>query len=285
MEQMDREGNARDQLVSKSGRGRAADIFVLCFLPWINFSLVASLIAFVSDDVSVIAWVAAALCALVALLLIAIGTRQKRPSHLALGVLVLVAVGMGVPTGLLVQSDYMSKYWSMGNGATYVDVDAAEPALSYADATSIVFSDRALVNIDRTLGYMRAGTVFCVAPVMTSSQNSTPQFWAVGTDCCEQRGKFTCGDAAEDKAHSGIVFRKSRSAWDHYRTAVRMAEATYEMEPQPASLFVEWTTSASDFTDSLFVDAVSVVAIASLLHFLASLAAAIMLSRYLPPKK
>jgi len=281
---MDVENPSKQPLV-KSVRSRPVDVVVLCFLPWLNFTLVASLLAFAYEDILPVSWAASAMCAMLALLLIAVGTSQKRPNHLALGFLVLVAIGAGVPTGLLAQNDYMSKYWLMGNGATYKEVDPAGPSMSYGDATSIVYSKRASLNLDHTLGYMRAGTVYCVAPVMTSSQNSTPQHWAVGKDCCHSRGKFACGDAADEGAHSGIVFQKTRSDWEHYRTAVRMAESTYELPPQPASLFVEWTTSASDYTDGLLLAAVGIVAGASCLHFLASMCASIVLSRNLPPKK
>jgi hypothetical protein len=249
------------------------------------FTLVISMFAFAYDSLAALVWVLSALCFLLAVLLLALGIGRKRPSQATLGFLCLAAVTMGIPLGLYVYGAYMLDYWRLGSGATYEEVTPSEPAMLHGDASMIDFSKGAFVDGVRSVGSMKSGTVYCVAPITTASQTAVSQNWAVGKNCCDQRGKFACGSVSDDTARSGIVVPKSHSDWEHYRTAVRMAEASYELEAQPASFFVEWTAHAASYRDALLVEACAVVGGACAVHLLTSLGASIVAARALAARK
>merc|ERR1719188_947092 len=112
-------------------------------------------------------------------------------------------------------------------------VSPLAPSASYADASVIEFESGAFVDAQHSLGYMRLGEVYCVAPIVgpaTSWESATPQYWAVGRNCCGQRGSFDCGDLSETSARSGVVISPEGSAASNYETAVRMAVSTYALK-------------------------------------------------------
>lgn len=276
---MYKEHTPDDQPLTAKKRGRPVDAVIRCFVPFLNFTLVASLYAFAYEDFAPIVWLLVSSCFLLSFLLIAVGFRQRRPTAVALGFLCMAACAIGMPVGMIIGDEYMATYWRLDKGASYSGMDPSEPADSHGDAVTIKFANSTSVDVDKSLGYMRAGEVYCVAPVISPDMKTVPQTWAVGKNCCDQTGKFTCGEVLDEKASSGIVFGKKRSDWQYYRSAVRMAEATYELAPQPATIFVEWTRSIPDYKDGILVDAIALIAAASTVHLLASLCAAVVLNR------
>eukprot|EP00971_Amphidinium_carterae_P343899 6483951-Amphidinium_carterae.1 len=65
------------------------------------------------------------------------------------------------------------------------------------------------LDIEHAVGY-HAGSYYCVAPVVSSSGAShTIEYMAAGIDCCEQRGTFTCDQAADSSVRSGLAYLDS----------------------------------------------------------------------------
>ena len=51
---------------------------------------------------------------------------------------------------------------------------------------------------------------YCVAPILDPSSTTRVEFWAVGMDCCAERGDFQCGDATAEGTAAAHVRRKTR---------------------------------------------------------------------------
>lgn len=251
-------------------------------MPWLVFSLIVCLYAFAYGDFGPLVWALVAASALLALLFISMGGASGKVAQLALGFLVLTSVGVAVPVGLFVESTYMEEYWRLDSGAEYSHVNPAVPGASYGDASALVFEKGSFVDTEHSLGFMRLGKVFCVAPVLGpgvpgAGAAAAAQYWAAGTNCCNHRGAFVCNDVEDPIAHSGVV---ASDVDGSYWTAVRMASAVYEL-PTPTStpVFLRWTSDTTKFKDKLWTGALTLSAVASSSHLLGSTVAGLMLSR------
>mmetsp|Transcript_44410 Transcript_44410/g.96519 ORF Transcript_44410/g.96519 Transcript_44410/m.96519 type:complete len:292 (-) Transcript_44410:126-1001(-) len=262
---------------SKKVRTKATDVLVVTLLPWLVFSLIVCLFTFSSTDLEVLVWGLVAMCLFLALLFIILGKTRGLPIQLAVGVLAFGAVVISVPVGISIESQYMAEYWRLDAGASYKNLRASEAGAAHQDATMLHFVAGTAVVLDKSLGYMKAGNVFCVAPIASGTITTSPQFWAVGEDCCDQRGGFTCNDAEDKSALTAIVVSSGK---ERYTDAVRMAESVYGLGPfagQP--VLVHWTKDASGYRDGLWWSATILVVCASLVHLLASGFAGAILTR------
>merc|ERR1712232_39755 len=111
-------------------------------------------------------------------------------------------MGMALGAGTVIRSSYMSEYWDVSGGATYRSVDPGALSATKVDASVIDFTDSTIVDPDRAAGYMFEGSLYCAAPVVSITTKQTGSFWAVGQDCCDRKGGFSCGDVADEKVHS-----------------------------------------------------------------------------------
>jgi len=256
------------------------DFFVIILLPWLIFSLIVGLYAFAYEEFAPLVWALVCASGLLALLFISMGGASGKPAQVALGFLVLTSVCIAVPVGLMVESNYMSEFWQVDSGAGYRTVSPLAPSTSYADASIMEFERSSFVDAEHSLGYMRLGEVYCVAPVVgphTSEESATPQYWAIGKNCCGKRGGFSCGDVAVSGAHSGVALREGAS---NYETAVRMAVSAYELKaPANPPIFVRWTLDADAYKTELWNGALTFAVIASGIHLVGSGAASLLLSR------
>jgi len=157
---------------------------------------------------------------------------------------------------------------------TYNNQLPSEPADSVLDAGTLTFSKDATLDRRSAYGYSSAdGHMYCVVPVRDSS-NSTGhiEFWAVGVDCCSLSGSFTCDDASDSSAHSGVVIFDNVNALfrtqmlHKFDTARMKAEAAMRLSGQTSHLYIRWfsadgtarftrsyTTAAIQFTIGMLV--------------------------------
>lgn len=274
--------------LGSNARVPLAELATLMFLPWMIFTLVECLFCFTYEDFPGIVWALVITCGLLSLLFIVLGRLGRRHSQLALGFLCFSAVFLAVAVGSVTYDTYMQSYFRLDSGATYDGVSPSEPSSTHADASVIVFQEDAFVDAQRSVGYMREGVSYCVAPIATQTFSASPQYWAVGKDCCEARGEFWCGDAPHPSAHSGVVVPKGDpvSPGMHYSTAIRMAQEVYSLEPASEGehfpLFLTWSNDAVRYKDDLWTSAVTFMLVGSLLHLTASILSAQLLTRSLP---
>eukprot|EP00408_Alexandrium_pacificum_P062040 CAMPEP_0171166050 /NCGR_PEP_ID=MMETSP0790-20130122/6495_1 /TAXON_ID=2925 /ORGANISM="Alexandrium catenella, Strain OF101" /LENGTH=210 /DNA_ID=CAMNT_0011630847 /DNA_START=244 /DNA_END=876 /DNA_ORIENTATION=- len=208
------------------------------------------------------------------------GGAAGRPWHLSLGFLILASLAVAIPIGLFIENVYMKEFWRLDNGAVYRQLSPFDPGASHSDATVLEFRQGAFIDVQRSVGYMQAGTVYCVAPVSSKSMEPGIQYWAVGTDCCEQRGSFSCDDAENPEALSGLTVLDSDG---NFKTAVRMAESVYDLpQSSTAPVLVKWIANAVTYKDGLWTSAAVLVGVASLVHLAVSILAAFITMRYMP---
>merc|ERR550537_821201 len=146
----------------------------------------------------------------------------------------------------------MFPYYAYDENRSYSNVLPTEPAEAHADAGKIKFSHTARVDTTRAMGY-KAGSVYCVAPILDDTQLDRVEYWAAGIDCCPSRGDFNCDDAWNPKAKSGVVILDSNALiptkHDFYMKAAKEAEAAYQLSSAEEPLFVRWVADPQGIQD------------------------------------
>lgn len=251
---------------------------MIVLVPWLLFSLLLGLVAFSSDDLRPLAYALLVASILLGFLFLAMGA-SGRNGNAALGCLTLLSIGVAGGIGHTIKVDYMDEYWRLDEGAVYKEVKPSDPGGTHRDASVLEFSGGSFVDMHRTEGYMKAGIVYCVAPIYSSKMASSPQYWAAGENCCDQRGNFTCGDVADPDARAGLRVVDERNS---YATAVRMAGSVYGLSPSTDEpVFVSWTSNAEAYKDTLWTKASILAFTSSVVQLLVSIFAGCMLSRVL----
>jgi len=251
----------------KQTLARPVDVVVTVLLPWLIFSLILSLLVFAYEDYCPIVWALVVVCLLLSLLFVSMGVAVKRPLQVALGLLVLTSVGVSIPVGFCIQGEFMLDFWRVDNGASYKQVSASDPASARSDAAVLEFISGTSVDVNRSIGYMVRGTVYCVAPVVGATPSDTGLgYWAAGVNCCEQRGGFSCGDVKDPHALTGVAIPDEQG---RFAMAVSAAASTYSSlaEPSGKIIFLDWTTSGPKYKGGLWTNAALFVMVSSTVHF------------------
>mmetsp|Transcript_8735 Transcript_8735/g.13870 ORF Transcript_8735/g.13870 Transcript_8735/m.13870 type:complete len:432 (+) Transcript_8735:175-1470(+) len=177
---------------------------------------------------------------------------------LPLGCLCLLAVSGGLFFGLQGWDYHWRQIWWSHTGSTSVARTASTPASSQLDAALIDFWEseatflrRNDTSVDPTRGAgYKDQHFYCVAPIMSPQTAGTAMglvnFWAIGVDCCQTLGSFTC-DASRDVAGGyGMVMLDGGMPCpgcnvDQFQLAVKKAEAEHKLVSAQGALFLRWT--------------------------------------------
>lgn len=179
-------------------------------------------------------------------------------AHLAVGdVLVpvslclLAAVG-GVINGVSAYEYHFAPFYAMTMGRSYDNVLASSPGVAYWDAGQLRFAETSTVQVDKSVGY-RQHPRYCVAPILDTgpAQMRKISFWAIGMDCCSNRGGFQCG--AIGGGHGGIrvvpdgLFVQSRR---QFASAIEQAASISGFVVDEDPILVHWVgnTDAQQWT-------------------------------------
>lgn len=257
-----------------AGANNSIGLCILVFTPFVMFSVLSCAFVFVYHHFPIVAWLLAGTWVMLALSFVVLDRRQRMSGswYYALGLLCLFATANAMGCGLYNYWTYLYQYWSYTESRIYTNVLPTEPAQSHEDAGIIMFSETARVDTTRAVGY-KAGSVYCVAPIMDETQSDRVEYWAAGIGCCSSRGDFECDDVWNPKARSGAVIidplggdvsvssekrgsgtqmRFWKSNWEYYMKAVGQAEANYQMVSSEHPLFVRWVTDPQQFQDKLW---------------------------------
>lgn len=268
---------------------RHDDVACMMFLPWLCFVACAIAEGLISpDNIMISAWLVlisfllAIMCLLLAIFRSRVRDRRGSWGMLFTAVLCMTAVMAGWSVGHIVRDFYMNDWWRLQHGSTYTGVSASNGHLnasvnaSYRAASVLVFNEGSFIDTERTVGYMRRGKVYCVAPISSESYHTDPLYYAIGMDCCDQRSDFRCDDHGVAGATTGLV---ATTGLEHYRTAIRMAQAVYGLKrdtPSPRIL-VHWSKSATAYEAELKNKAIYAIVMASGVHLMLSGTVAIFL--------
>lgn len=260
--------------------GEWGDLIATVCLPWLCFTFIVAMFVYGYEDYSQLAWVLAAFCALLGFAFLVLGAAfsDGRGAHLCLGFVILGSVVIAVPVGFKIEQRHLQQYWLMENGASYRQVEPSDPGNVRSDASILEFADGTFVDVQKTVGYMKRGTVYCAAPVSGLQQSQRPSYWAVGTNCCGERGDFECGSVYHEHAKTGVVLAEEDTG--NYATAVRMAQSVYGLETSPP-VFLHWTNDVEAYKTQEYRSAANMVLVACLVHIAcSSLAACIYVWRF-----
>eukprot|EP00913_Durusdinium_trenchii_P011821 g11103.t1 len=193
-------------------------------------------------------------------------------------------------------------YWAIGSHEIYEGVSPSEPADARRDAAALAFTKYSRPDARLSTSYAAFGQKYCVAPVMAMGQEYTgtfaAQYFATGKehdarsaiamllsseetmpragqshDCCRDL-EFTCGDALDEAAHSGLViFNKTQTAlsWafaqdlDYFMKAARMASARFGIHLAEEPIFVSWVSDTKTAMANLWPEARNIWLLSSML--------------------
>lgn len=248
----------------------------LVFVPLLEFILVFSLFLFGHWRVPLLTWLTVMCCFTVSAVMITVsllGQSRETGFHFALGVSCIVACVLAVCMGSFAYHAYMEQYWWMETGRHYANLNATSPAGSHLDGSLLHFHDTSAVDTTKAVGF-RDGTVYCVAPVLDDTQSKRVEYWAVGKDCCDQRGDFLCDDASDPTASNAVVILggtmllpgQEQTRNKHWIRAVREAEAAHDLASSEGAMLVRWVRDPVTIQDQLHSSGVMLLGVGAALE-------------------
>lgn len=192
-----------------------------------------------------------------------------------LGLLCIGAVIIGLIAGVYAVSHSLQEYHRLTRGASYYNVLPMESAGAKSDATTLAFTNFTYVAVNESFGFVDAinpvPTTYCVAPVTSGlNLNSRVQYWAAGTNCCDHRGNFWCGDAKRDGAHGAIVLPKSSRTLKGFKAAIHGAETAYGLKSGDDYILLNWSLDPLGARDALWANSATFFIIFACVHFVVS---------------
>jgi len=202
-----------------------------------------------------------------------VGRRGGPVSLVTIGLLTLVACACGTALGIYGWERFFRQYWWTQTGFQGGATTAATPAMARSDFAVINFWNEDLgvpYNDTRVDPEMAAGykdtEYYCVAPILDprAAQASLKRvnFWAVGVNCCQRYGHFTCDDTREWNAGTGVVMLEGgypcpSCTTDQFRKAVVKAEAAFGLVSAEGAVFVRWVKDPASVINGLLFDALA----------------------------
>lgn len=173
-----------------------------------------------------------------------------------MGLLCLIAALAGILSGRAGYQRHWEQIWWTSTGQNFNMTSATVPAMARADAATVDFRDSSgtfqdtLVDQQRSAGF-KDGHFFCVAPILSPSAADGAllrvNFWAVGIDCCQEIGSYTCDAARTSDGGYGVVMRNNGYPCPscnvpQFKKAVAKAEMNHGLVSAPGALFVRWVS-------------------------------------------
>lgn len=223
------------------------------------FTLTACIFAFAYDDFPYLVWALVGITLIFLLVATVVSTGSQR----TFGLFCIAALAIGSAGGMFIETTRTSALTSLSSKAVYRNVVPSTLGTSHRDAGIIHFAEGSFVDASQSLGYVSEGTIHCVAPILGSTIDARPSFWAVGRNCCGTRGAFNCG-LTDSSARSGIVESNNQK----YQTAIRMAVATYGLQPAQYPIMLHWAHDPTSALNNLWTSAMKLLVIFSSIAFI-----------------
>lgn len=215
------------------------------FYPLSAFTVIAFLFSFAYHLVPVLAWLSVvAFLGTIVFVVPPHVSKARGVDWLPLFAL-MTAICSAVVLGALNFEFHMHPYYKYAFHTAYGNVLPSEGAAAHADAGKIVWSASARVDNTRSVGFKKGYHTYCVAPVMDDSDMSKVGFWAAGIDCCNARGFFWCDEAGYPLAYGAVpLVEPGLLSLNHdgYYTAIKMAEASFNIHAEKNPLLIRWVT-------------------------------------------
>lgn len=239
-----------------------AHLLCIGVMSWVVFSIVCVLFGTLYHGHATFVWAFVGIGCLISLAKMI----RERPFSLS-GLFCFLALVAATWVGSATYRFVLGQYWDSSELEIRTNVLPSEDAVAYMNAGEIVFADEARLDWSRALGY-KHHEVYCVVPV-TDDTLEKVQFWAAGLNCCSARGTFTCDDAWNPKAKSGIVLRNVSHAYPplhvEFAEAVKQAEAAFDIASAEDPIFVRWVADPEQVSTNLGRTGFGILAVASAL--------------------
>eukprot|EP00747_Dinoflagellata_sp_TGD_P165024 gnl/TRDRNA2_/TRDRNA2_185784_c0_seq1.p1 gnl/TRDRNA2_/TRDRNA2_185784_c0~~gnl/TRDRNA2_/TRDRNA2_185784_c0_seq1.p1 ORF type:complete len:292 (+),score=42.77 gnl/TRDRNA2_/TRDRNA2_185784_c0_seq1:170-1045(+) len=259
---------------------------VIILVPWLIFVGICALFIFLMFVLQWVVWLVIVALLVISVAIVGVSDQQRKteeangrpkpsPWKAYAGALTLLAVVVSGTISTMTYDDFLVHYWTCSESHSYVNVMPSEHAAGYSDAGKILFARDTHVDSSRSLGY-QDGQVYCVAPILDDSHATKVEFWAVGRDCCAQRGNFVCDDAWDPEARAGFVITNAPSflrggLHDKYTKAVAQAEAFYGMTSAEEPIFVRWVVNPEQVQNNFWHMGFGLLLVSSAIYLLISI--------------
>jgi len=235
------------------------NIWELIFVPWMFLALIliCYLLAGANGETAAM-WIVPVVMIGMCVAFIKWHYRLGNNAEVVLGLLCTTAVLIGLVVGVYAAVKSLSEFRRLSMGASYFNVLASEPAAGRMDGTTFMFENGTGVDQSRAFGYTdiysSSATMYCVAPVspLSGDRLSKISFWVAGTNCCESRGSFSCGEATTAGASGALVQPQAMQDSEGFRLAITGAESAYNLQPSESRLLVAWSSDPIAYRDSLW---------------------------------
>lgn len=228
----------------------------------ICFAIISGIASFLLGPIAVV------LAMILVLLQILIGAETLDHHHPSITCLMLIWL-FTEPIAAYVgsrnhQENYVPYLLGIG-GRRYSGISAADKASAHMDGGVIEFASDALLDESRAVGYRGFGHIYCAAPILSTAAPAAEhsdipvvEFWAVGVDCCGQRGTFKCNDAGDRSAHGGVVMHdpeeegmsdmastliKPRFFREGFGRAIAASSALNQIQSVSVPVLVTWSSN------------------------------------------
>jgi len=177
--------------------------------------------------------------------------RGKRFFYLVLCFSCTAAIFSGALVGTYSYDNFGYFSYMLSNTRLYDNVLPSESTDFVTDAGRINFAKEARLDQGRAVGFAAEdGHLYCAAPIVSDAVDiQKVEFWAVGKDCCELQGSFTCDAAGDSSARGGIIMLDgasgvfSSSYRAQYDDARRKAQAIHGFQAATSPLYLRWATT------------------------------------------
>mmetsp|Transcript_72345 Transcript_72345/g.125432 ORF Transcript_72345/g.125432 Transcript_72345/m.125432 type:complete len:349 (+) Transcript_72345:137-1183(+) len=169
--------------------------------------------------------------------------KQRRLPEVGVAGLCAISCLAAFIIGMIIYVHFLKKYCGMKGGASYFNVLPSESPMAHADMTSMVFATGTSADSSRTYGYVdgnsATGTIYCVAPMSNeyTAQEAGVSYFAAGTNCCNARSNFQCGEAGSN-ARGALMLAQEDDAPEGFKKAVEGAQYAYNLLPMNGYLLV-----------------------------------------------
>lgn len=253
-------------------------LFIL--MPWLMFTTIVTILVFAYHHFGMPVWCCVCMFLGIACLFAVLGITNRRNGQkfAILGALCAFATFVGCMAGLWEYHKVSAQYWLTDENRVYTNVLPGEPAVGHSDAGTLIFSVDSRVDLGKVVGYKSSGTVYCVAPITRQADtlDARIEYFAAGTDCCHARTGFTCGNAWNKNARSGLMLPESQPSKsllfpghrEQYLRAAREAASIYGMVLSDEPLFLTWATDILQAHEDMLHDMLVFVFASSGLYLL-----------------
>jgi len=181
--------------------------------------------------------------------------KSKKP-FFAIGVLMIIAVVSGLLACEHGWNECWRQWWWMHTGRQ-LGASASTPAEAAADASFLKFDNvkngTAWTSADtsRAAGY-RNGDIYCAAPILdptlASGDIMRVQYWAIGINCCDNFGSFTCDSSREIQGSVGVVMKGEGMPCfgchaNEFRLAALKSAGVNKLVSAPGALYVRFVSN------------------------------------------